>query len=83
MMGAENAIPGGALSESLRAAELEVEQRRAALRKAIDRRNALVVRAIDVEGMSQREVSRALGLRRGAVHSILADSGAAQLDEAS
>lgn len=63
------------LSDRLRAAAVEVSDRTTALRLAYAQRNALVVEAIDVHGLSQREVGRLAGLNSPArVNAILAGS---------
>jgi hypothetical protein len=63
------------LSERLRAAAQEVRDRTTALRLAHAARNQLVTEAIDVHGMSHREVGRLAGLSSPArVSAILAGS---------
>lgn len=62
------------MPEKLAAHRRAVEDARASLRLAERARNADIVRAIDEEGMSQREVGKLAGVTGPRVSAILAGS---------
>lgn len=60
------------MSSRLKAAAVEVKDTGAAHRLALKHRRALILSAIDVEGMHQREVAQLSGVSQGRISAILA-----------
>lgn len=58
----------------LKKAQDSVEETEEAWRLSLEQRDAIVLEAVDVHGVSQQAIAKVLGVTKGRIHGILANS---------